>query len=133
MLTGARLSPSFSGVDPANTNQFSGRPDRLGDGNFDSSQMRDRIEGRVPIFDRSAFERPAAGRGSYGNSARYILTGPGEVTWERARVQLRYEMFNAFNHSNFNNPSTNITAGNFGLVTGAGKARNMLLGARIDS
>jgi hypothetical protein len=144
MLTGARLSPSFSGVDPANTNQFSGRPDRLGDGNFESSLMRDKIELRTPIFDRSAFERPASGRGFYGNSARYILTGPGEKTWnitaaknivlirERARLQLRYELFNALNHPNFNNPSTNITAGNFGLVTGAGNARNMLLGARID-
>src|SRR5437867_8177219 len=43
MSTGKRLSPSFSGTDPANTNQFGGRPDRVKDGNFDSGGMRDRI------------------------------------------------------------------------------------------
>jgi hypothetical protein len=98
-MTGKRLSPSFSGTDPANTNQFGGRPDRIGDGNFDSDEMRDRIKARQPILDVNAFLRPASGRGFYGNSARYILTGPGERTWntvlaknfpihnERARLQ----------------------------------------------
>jgi hypothetical protein len=141
-LTGAVLSPSFSGVDPANTNQFSGRPDRIGDGNFDSD--RERIKSRQPILDVNAFVRPANGRGSYGNSARYILRGPGEATWnmaiaknfplmaERARLQFRWEMFNAFNRPNFSNPNTNITSGNFGLVTSAGAARAMLFGLRLD-
>ena len=144
MLTGQRLSPEFSGDnDPANTNEFSGRPDRVGDGNFDSSDMRDSIKARIPIFDRSPFVTPADGRGFYGNSARYILTGPGEVVWnivgsknfslaERARLQLRCELFNAFNRPNFNNPDNNITGGSFGLVTSAGSARAMLLGLRID-
>lgn len=144
MVTGARLSPGFSGTDPANTNQFSGRPDRTGDGNFDSSSMGDRIRSRQRIFDSSAFVRPETGRGYYGDSARYILTGPGEQTWnlvvgknfplmqERARLQFRWEMFNAFNRPNFNNPGTNITSGSFGLVTGAGAARSMLFGLRLD-
>jgi hypothetical protein len=143
MQTGKLLSPSFSGVDPANTNQFSGRPDRIGDGNLDSSGMRDLIKTRQPIFDKSAFVRPATGRGSYGNSARDILTGPGQMIWnavvaknfpirERARFQFRWEMFNAFNRANFGNPSTNITSGSFGLVTGAGSGRAMLFGLRLD-
>ena len=75
MLTGPRISPSFSGVDPANTNQFGGRPDRVGDGNL-SGSMRDRIETHQPIFDQSAFVVPESGRGYYGNSARSILTVP---------------------------------------------------------
>lgn len=144
MVTGARLSPAFSGTDPANTNQFGGRPDRIGDGNYDSGEMRDLIKSRRPIFDSSAFARPETGRGFYGNSARYILTGPGEVTWntvlsknfpiaaERARLQFRWEMFNAFNRPNFNNPNTSIQSGAFGLVTGAGAARSMLFGLRLD-
>jgi hypothetical protein len=143
-MTGQRLSPSFSGVDPANTNEFGGRPDRIGDGNFDSGEMRDRIRSREPILDLSAFVRPEGERGAYGNSARYILTGPGERTWntvlaknfpikaERARLQFRWEMFNAFNRANFSNPNTNITSGNFGLVTSAGNARAMLFGLRLD-
>ncbi len=145
MLTGQRLSPSFSGNDPANTNQFGGRPDRIGDGNFDAGSMRDNIEARIPVLDSSAFLLPATGRGFYGNSARYILTGPGQVVWnfvlaknffvgsnERSRMQFRWEMFNALNRPNFNNPSTNINGGSFGLVTSAQSGRAMLFALRFD-
>jgi len=144
MLTGARLSPGYSNADPAYTNQFSGRPDRIGDGNFDSGGMRDRIKTAARIFDSSAFVVPATGRGFYGNSARMILTGPGTATWnmgihknwrlfeERTQAQFRWEMHNAFNRPNFAAPSTNIQAGDFGLVTRAGSGRAMLFGLRFD-
>jgi hypothetical protein len=145
MLTGQRLSPSFSGTDPANTNQFDGRPDRVGDGNYDAGGMRDNIKARIPVLDRSAFVQPETGRGFYGNAARYILTGPGEIVWnfvlaknfyvgenERSRLQFRWEMFNALNRPNFNNPSTNISGGSFGLVTSAQSGRAMLFALRFD-
>jgi hypothetical protein len=143
MMTGARLSPTYSNADPAGTGQVSGRPDRIGDGNLDSGEMRDLIRSRMPIFDRSAFVLPASNRGFYGNSARYILTGPGNATWnvgvhknwalaEETRMQFRWEMFNAFNRANFNNPTTNIQSGDFGLVTTAGAGRSMLFGLRLD-
>jgi hypothetical protein len=144
MQTGARLSPAYSNSDPANTNQVSGRPDRVGDGNLDSADMGDLIRSRQSIFDRSAFVLPATGRGFYGNSARNILTGPGNATWnttlhknwrvgeDRAQMQFRWEMFNAFNRANFNNPTTNIQSGDFGLVTTAGAGRSMLFGLRLD-
>jgi len=143
MSTGKRLSPSFSGTDPANTNQLGGRPDRVGDGNLDSGGMRDRIKSGQRIFDSAAFVPPQTGRGFYGNSARDILTGPGAATWntvlaknfalkESVRLQFRWEMFNAFNRTNFNNPSTNISGGDFGLVTAAGNMRKMLFGLRLD-
>ena len=143
MISGARLSPRFSGVDPANTNEFGGRPDRIGAGTV-SGNMRDLIESHQVIFDSSAFAVPGSGRGSYGNSGRNILTGPGAVTWnmalgknvylfsERARAQLRFEGYNAFNHPNFGNPSTNISGSSFGLVTGAATARRIQVSARID-
>jgi len=144
MYTGARLSPSYSNSDPANTNQFSGRPDRLGDGNLSSSDMGELIRNRQPIFDLSAFSVPTSGRGYYGNSARNVLTGPGLHNWnvgvhknwllggDAAQLQFRWEMFNAFNRVNFNNPSTNIQGGSFGLVTTSGAARSMLFGLRLD-
>jgi hypothetical protein len=143
MMTGARLSPTYSNADPAGTGQVSGRPDRVGNGNLDSDAMRDLIRNRQPIFDRSAFALPANNRGFYGNSARYFLTGPGSSIWnvgihknwaitERARTQFRWEMFNAFNRANFNNPTTNIQSGDFGLVTTAGAGRSMLFGLRLD-
>lgn len=143
MYTGPRFSPSYSNSDPANTNQFSGRPDRVGDGNFDAGQMADRIRAGQPILDIAAFSVPLSGRGFYGNSARNILTGPGLSNWnigvhknwllaESANLQFRWEMFNAFNRVNFNNPNTNIQSGSFGLVTTSGAARSMLFGLRLD-
>jgi hypothetical protein len=143
MISGPRRSPSFSGVDPTNTNQFSGRPDRIGAG-WVSGNIGDLIDSRRPIYDKSAFVVPAAGRGYYGNSGRMILTGPGAVTWnmiaaknvylfdERARAQLRCELYNAFNHPNFSSPSTNITSSSFGLVTSAGSGRRVQISARFD-
>jgi hypothetical protein len=144
MQTGARLSPTYSGTDPANTNEYSGqRPDRIGNGNFDAGQMRGNIKSHQPIFDQSAFAVPADGRGYYGNSARDILTGPGQEVWnavaaknfpisEQARLQFRAEFFNAFNRANFSNPSTNISSSHFGLVTGAAGGRKILFALRID-
>ena len=143
MTSGPRRSPGFSGVDPTNTNQFSGRPDRLGAGTV-SGNIGDLIESHQPIFDKSAFAVPEAGRGYYGNSGRMILTAPGAVTWnvvaaknvylfaERARAQLRCELYNAFNHPNFGSPSTNITSSSFGLVTGASTGRRVQISARLD-
>ena len=144
LLTGARLSPSYNGTDPADTNEWSGlRPDRIGDGNLDPGLMRDNIRNREPVFDKSAFVVPATGRGYYGDSARQILTGPGTANWnivaaknfklsEQARLQFRSEFFNAFNRANFNNPNTNISSSRFGLVTGAAAGRKILFGIRID-
>ena len=84
------------------------------------------------------------GRGYYGNSARTILTGPGSSNWntavhknwrfgaERAQLQFRWEMFNAFNRVNFSSPNANIQSGSFGLVTTAGAGRSMLFGLRLE-
>src|SRR5207253_9066807 len=99
----------------------------------------------ISIFDINAFVQPASGRGSYGNSARNILTGPGTQTWnvvvaknfplkaERARLQFRWEMFNAFNRANFSAPSTNISSpSDFGIVNSADSGRFMQFVLRID-
>lgn len=142
MVSGQYLNPTFSGVDPANTNQFSGRPDRIGDGNI--GDIRNRVKAGLPMWDVTAFVRPQAGRGSYGNSGRWVLVGPGQQVWNAglsknfylteggARFQFRWELFNAFNHANFSNGNTDITAGNFGRSGSGGAARTMLFGARVD-
>ncbi len=143
MQSGPFRSPSFSGVDPTNTNQFGGRPDRIGEGNIGGS-LKDRIESHQVIFNRAAFVIPAAGRGYYGNSGRSVLIGPGSVNWnlvaaknvylfaERVRAQLRCELYNAFNHPNFSTPSTNISSSSFGLVTGASSGRRVQISSRFE-
>ena len=86
MLSGRLLSPNFSGADPANTNQFGGRPDRIGDGNI--GDMRERIKAGLPMWDQSAFVVPQDGRGSYGNSGRFVLVGPGMTKREEVSILL---------------------------------------------
>jgi hypothetical protein len=47
-------------------------------------------------------------------------------------LQLRGEMFNIFNHTNFRNISTNITAANFGVVTTTRDPRTMQFGLKLN-
>jgi hypothetical protein len=71
--------------------------------------------------------------GTFGDSARNILKGPGIDTadvaiiknWsalERYGLQFRWEMFNAFNHPSFGNPNADASPNNAseGQITGIG-------------
>jgi hypothetical protein len=84
-------------------------------------------------FNTAAFQNP--GPGLYGTSGRNILRSPGSANWdmslfkniplhgERARLQLRGEAFNAFNHTQFGGPGNYMTQPTFGMVTGANAGR----------
>ncbi len=72
--------------------------------------------------------------GRFGTSNRRFFHGPGITNWdcalmkstritESTSVQIRAEFFNLLNHTQFNNPSGNITGGNFGVVTSAREPR----------
>ncbi len=50
---------------------------------------------------------------------------------ERRRLQLRGDLFNAFNHTNFITLATEIARGNFGRLTAA-NARTVPLNARLS-
>jgi hypothetical protein len=91
-------------------------------------------------FNKAAFAQPALG--SFGNSGRSILRGPGINNLDfgffknfslpkDATLQFRVEAFNAFNHPQFSTVSQNITAANFGVVTAARPGRIVQLGAKI--
>jgi carboxypeptidase family protein/TonB-dependent receptor-like protein len=140
METGQYFSPSFSGADPSNTNTSGGLPDRIANGNFSASD-------RVPTrwFDAAAFARPAAGR--FGNSGVNTLEGPGLhehnlTISKRVPITERFSftfvaaMQNVFNHPNFNNPASNISApGSVGVISsieGFAPARQIMLRGRID-
>jgi hypothetical protein len=51
---------------------------------------------------------------------------------ETVYLQLRGEVFNIFNHTNFRNLSTNITAANFGVVTTTRDPRTMQFGLKLN-
>jgi Carboxypeptidase regulatory-like domain/TonB dependent receptor len=91
---------------------------------------------RVPVVTASgASSRP----GTLGRNALY---GPGywnidlalaknlEFT-ERWRMQIRADMFNAFNHTSFSDINMNITNTSFGLFTSTRGARTIQLNARL--
>jgi hypothetical protein len=77
-------------------------------------------------FDPSTLRREALG--TIGNAGRNLFHGPGinntdlsfykntQIT-EKTKLQLRVDLFNAFNHAQFNNPSGNVASSLFGRVT----------------
>jgi len=108
----------------------------LPDGN-NSDQRPNRVPGVSPIpatqtpdqwLDIAAFAVPV--RGTWGDSGRNILRGPGLLQVDLAlqkrftiagarNVEFRWEAFNAINRVNLANPGTNIsTSATFGRITG---------------
>ena len=78
-----------------------------------------------------------------GNTPRGIIEGPPtqrvDFTMsksfrftETASIQIRGEVFNIFNHTNFRNVSTNITAANFGAITTVRDPRTMQFGLKLS-
>ncbi|PYV83994.1 MAG: hypothetical protein DMG05_25195, partial [Acidobacteria bacterium] len=142
--TGEFLTPTFSGSDPSNTQTFGGIPDRIGDGNLPSGERSiDRW------FDASAFARPPAGSGRFGNSGRNIIVGPGRqalnlgifksfrVT-EGSSLRIQGTFTNVLNHPNFADPNLNISVpGSVGTIRGtrgldSSGPRQGVVGIRFD-
>ena len=92
-------------------------------------------------FDPAAFAVPAPF--TYGNSARNLLFGPGDIVvdfsvlknttiGENVTVQFRAELFNLPNHANFANPAANISVpASVGHIFGAGDPRQIQFGLKI--
>jgi hypothetical protein len=77
-------------------------------------------------FDPSTLKVEALG--TVGNAGRNLFHGPGinntDISFykdtnitEKTKLQLRADLFNAFNHAQFNNPSGNVNSSLFGRVT----------------
>jgi hypothetical protein len=136
---GSYFTPSFYGSDPSNTNTFSGRPDRIANGNLPKGQRAlDRY------FDTSAFAPPPADAGRFGTSAPNILEGPGQsvlnagLTKEillRENVKLKLDVVstNVLNHPNFGTPDGAIEDSTYGMLTySALSQRNFSFTARLS-
>jgi len=91
-------------------------------------------------FDPSVLQRPAPG--SFGESSLFSIYQPGMVNFnvsvfknhhitERTNLQLRFEFFNVFNHTNWTNVDTNLGSPTVGTVQGARDPRIIQLGARL--
>ncbi|MBN9662473.1 MAG: TonB-dependent receptor [Acidobacteria bacterium] len=92
-------------------------------------------------FSTSSFAAPVGT--VFGNAGRNLLSGPGffnldasifklfKLT-ERLNLEVRGESFSVTNTPQFNNPNTTLGDANFGYVTGAGGARGLQLGLKLN-
>ena len=122
-----RNNVDYAGVGAGSGNQFwklTGDPN-IAVGSFTDSAV---------WFNKAAFAQPDAG--TFAFQPRNSLRNPGTwnvdgavrknfPTWERQLLQLRFEMYNVFNHPNWGGATSNPTSGSFGLVTG--KSGNRVL------
>lgn len=125
------------------SNAGGSRPDRYGSGEIDNPTI-------AKWFDTS-FGTAASGAAfgtptiyTFGNSGRNILTGPGRVNFdysvfknfaltERTKLQFRTEIFNLFNHAQFDLPNTSIGNPAAGRITGiVGTPRQMQFALRLS-
>ena len=132
---------TITGQDVARTGQSGGqRPDLVGDPLSGVNRDRQAIINGENWYNVSAFAVP--GRGFFGTAGRNILIGPGNWNLdfglfknvqvaERFNVQYRWEMFNALNHANLNDPQGNITNGSAGEIQTLTAPRIMQMGLRV--
>jgi hypothetical protein len=122
------------------------RPDYIG-GDVELDE-----KSRFNYFNYAAFARPREGQ--LGNVGRNTLRGPGINNWdvslfkntrinEMVNVQLRFETFNVFNHTqwdtvnttmNANNPGealTQATRGNAATINATRNPRDIQIGMKI--
>lgn len=127
-----------SGQDRALAGSGAQRPNQVGDPHLDTG--RPRGERIARYYAPTAYALPPAG--SYGNSGRNPLTGPGSFNLDASvikavalreglRLQFRGEFFNALNHPNFSNPVGNIGAATAGSILSASAPRILQFGLRL--
>ena len=92
-------------------------------------------------FNTSCFSLPAPF--TFGTAPRNGVRAPGYANLDLAlakaltfdggaRIELRWEVFNALNRANFDVPSRIYGTANFGRIFSAGPARQMQVGARLS-
>ncbi len=93
-----------------------------------------------PYFDTTQFSFETVG--ILGNSNHRFFHGPGINNFDMAllkdtriaeakSIELRFELFNVFNHAQFLTPTGTINSSAFGIVTGAGDPRIAQVAAKF--
>jgi hypothetical protein len=136
LSSGEHFTPGLAAAVSNSAGGGGDRPNRLRDGNLDSSERTiDRW------FDLGAFASPA--QFQFGNAGRGILIAPGTFNadlgihrnfriTEQWRLSFRWEMFNAFNHANFATPNAAIGNPVAGQISGTAPARIMQLALKLS-
>jgi hypothetical protein len=131
---GEPFNPEIFG-DPNNDGVWGDRPNRIGPGTLPGSQ-------RSPNkwFETSDFVMPDLSGPNpqwFGDCGRNILLSPGKTQWDISvlkttnvsddgkLLEFRVQFFNAFNHTNFQQPDNFINSPTFGKISGADNAREI--------
>jgi hypothetical protein len=131
LQSGSFLTPFFSNADPSGTGTTvrgftaTQRPDCVGDGNLAGPTVD-------AWFTNTAFVRPAANIGRFGNCPVGELIGPGTHAFAMtigkafnvaspSRLRFEIAFSNLFNAENLDIPNTNITSSAFGRITATQK------------
>jgi hypothetical protein len=147
------FSPTTSNYDPAGLGFLvanpSGRPNLLCDPNEGAPHTRTQFFNTACFQANPAVADSAGNRilvpNTVGNAGRGIIDGPTtkRVDFTMTKnvrfgsegqygFQLRAEVFNIFNHTNFRTfGSTNVTSTLFGTITGVRDPRTMQFGAKV--
>jgi hypothetical protein len=131
-------SPDVLGLGGGTTN----RP------NFNRSS-RSYPKKQLAWFNTAAYSAPTAPwaggtNQGFGNAGKDSVVGPGLFNWNLAmfkefrftnevgpRFQLRFESYNTFNHTQFNNPNSGFTNSNFGQLTSTADPRTWQFGGKF--
>jgi hypothetical protein len=91
-------------------------------------------------LNRAAFASPATG--TYSSLKPFTIVNPSRLQndlaltrnlrFDNRGIQLRWEIFNVLNHTNFNAPVTSLNSGNFGKITTADDPRIMQFAVKFD-
>ncbi|MBS1858151.1 MAG: TonB-dependent receptor [Acidobacteria bacterium] len=115
------------------------------------NRVADYIGGPVVLSDPgpngwiNAAAFAAAPQDRWGLSGAGNVQGPGLAMFNlsvtkffylkadsKANIRVRADFVNAFNHTNFQQPSTNLSSSGFGTITGAYPPRNIQLGMKLS-
>ena len=135
--SGRYLTPLWNGPDPTGTAYTTSatpasvtiRPNCLANPNLPAGQ---RSVNQWFAYGPSIFSAPSPGQ--FGTCGNGVIIGPHLNSWDaglfknfqiKERFKVRFEItaVNIWNHPNYNDPTTNITAaGNVGVISGVGGA-----------
>ena len=146
--TGTANNVSLTGVDTVGLGAGGNRPDLISPVVYLNPKAS--VNGVGHFFSKVSFATPAtawsgnSGTGGYGSARKDTVRGPGFQHFnlslfkdipltpgEGTKLQLRFESFNTFNHTNFTSIDSSTGDGNFGSVTADFDFRVLELGGKI--
>ncbi len=142
LVSGIPLNIGLSGAQSGNgLPNATNRPDLVGSVSYPST-VSPTGQQVIQYISPTAFADPAIG--AFGNLGHNALRGPGRDNWNislfksfvfsesrGSRLEFRAETFNTWNHTQFNQVSTNFGASNFGQYTSTFDPRILQLGLKL--